>query len=526
MNSEKNKNTIVLFLILLISFGVTISLVTFINNWVFSIFVIIMLPLFSSIVIYFLYDKVTNKLLYLLRSMNNNDFMMKIDDKLQNSKNASIKEIRKLIEETKANFKRQVNIATEISSMAEQINSIASEIQLAMEAVTASAEVTSQSSEQQFEMLNVISDKIHNIVDTLTRINKEMEDTTTFTIESIRVVQGGIEKTNEVKEKIKVTKDLVQNTAIGVDKLIEYSEDVGNMIDLINSIAEQTNMLALNASIEAARAGEHGKGFAVVATEVSKLSKETSQAALKIEEVISILKEEIASISSAMEKEIIHVEEEYNAIEENVSNFCSVQNDLQTSVEKLNQMRINLKDINIKGNEIQSSVEEITEFTKDVSSEMQETTAQVVLQNEKITSLNHIIESLNNTADEMQQYVTSRVMEGKMAKDVKYIVNRTKGKKIDDNLINTMLKETGVDVIYITDKNGEVKYCNEKENIGLNLYKIDYGYEELRAGKKKYYTTPIKRRVEDDKLFKFLAIIDENGIIYQVGLSINTLLKF
>ncbi len=526
MEKRNNLGIIRTFIISFICLSIIISLVTFFNNWILSIIMIIFISLITTLALNKIYNKVLEQILYFLQSMNKNDLMIKIDEKVKNSNNEAIKEIKKMFEETKSNFKRQVDIATQIANMSEKINVISCETQSAMEVVATSAEVTSQSSEQQLNMLSSVSDKTHDIVNTLDKINKEMEGTVAFTTESINRVQLGIKDTNKVKEKIGVTKKLIKDTTTNVDKLIGYSEDVVSMIDLINSIAGQTNMLALNASIEAARAGEHGKGFAVVASEVSKLSNETSEAASRIETVISTLKEEILNISKAMEKETAHVEEEYQYIEKTVDSFNKVQEDLKSSVNKLNFMSDSIKEISNESIEIQKSIDEVTDFSRDITSEMQETSAQVVLQNEKMASLNKIIEELNSTADEMQQYVTSKVMEGKMLKDVKSIIDRVRGRVVDNSLLDILLKETEVDVIYITDNNGEIKYSNEKESIGLNLYKLDSSYEQLRAGQKPYITTPIKRRVEDNQLFKFLAMLGENGIIYQVGLSINSLLKF
>jgi len=157
---------------------------------------------------------------------------------------------------------------------------------------------------------------------------------------------------------------------------------------------------------------------------------------------------------------------------------------------------------------------------------MQETTAQVILQNEKVATLQEITEKLNQSADYMQQYVTSKVMEGKMIKSVSHVQKAVKNKDITDGIINKLLVETGVDVIYITDNKGEVKYCNEKGSIGLKLYEVDLSFQALKEGKVKHVATPVKKRFEDGRLFKFLAMIDENGIIFQVGLSIDSLLKF
>ncbi|MFA5523832.1 MAG: methyl-accepting chemotaxis protein [Tissierellales bacterium] len=519
---EKHK----IFFVLFLFFAITMFLATYFNNWILSIAITIVASLAITISIQKNYRSSLSQILYLLKSINKNDLMIKIDKETQDSKDDILKEILKLFEDTKSNFKRQVDIATQISTVSEQINTISCETQSAMEVVAASAEVTTQGTEQQLSMLSSVSGKIYDVVNNLNQIDNEMDSTATFTIDSIKGVQLGIQDTNEIKEKVRITRDLVKNTATNVDKLIGYSEDVVNMIGIINSIAEQTNMLALNASIEAARAGEQGKGFGVVATEVGKLSKETSEASSKIEEVLSVLKAEIHNISEAMGRETTHVEEEFASIEKTADNFSKIQEDLKLSVEKLDLMSGSIKNINTKSTEIQKGVDEVTDFSKTITSEMQETAAQVTVQNEKMTLLNNIIEELSSTADEMQQYVTSKVMEGKMLKDVQYIMDTSKGKNIDNNLMEIMLKETGVDVIYITDTNGEIRHCNEKESIGLNLYKIDTIYEEIRSKQKPFASTPIKRRYEDNELFKFLAMTDESGIIYQVGLSINSLLKF
>ena len=117
-------------------------------------------------------------------------------------------------------------------------------------------------------------------------------------------------------------------------------------------------------------------------------------------------------------------------------------------------------------------------------------------------------------------------MEEKMLKQV-YIIKEffTNNKNTTDYQINELIKDVGVDAIYITDPSGVVEYSNEPSGIGLNLYIADPSFLEFKKKKLEYIVTPIKRRVEDNKLFKFLTVTDEAGRLYEIGLGLDSLVK-
>src|SRR5262249_47789899 len=114
---------------------------------------------------------------------------------------------------------------------------------------------------------------------------------------------------NESAEMSKSTLAKAQTTNKTITQLGTSSQEIGNVIKVISSIAQQTNLLALNATIEAARAGDAGKGFAVVANEVKELAKQTAKATEDITNKIGAIQtdssaavEAIGGISQAMEK--------------------------------------------------------------------------------------------------------------------------------------------------------------------------------------------------------------------------------
>ena len=160
----------------------------------------------------------------------------------------------------------------------------------------------SHTSEQQLQSVEMIVTAVNEMSYAISEVAKNAQLTSTDTQEVNRLATEGSEITNNAVQEIKGLSDTVAEAATVISKLADNSKDIASVLDVIRGIAEQTNLLALNAAIEAARAGEQGRGFAVVADEVRNLASKTQQSTENIHLMIEALHQGVEQAVTSINK--------------------------------------------------------------------------------------------------------------------------------------------------------------------------------------------------------------------------------
>ena len=237
---------------------------------------------------------------------------------------------------------------------------------IAMEEVSAGSGESAAAIQQQTAQTEAIQEKVNTVSEVAETIGNNMEHT-------IEILDAGKEEMTGLKEQ---AEDSARNSELAAQKLEtldHYMQEMHSIVEIISKIANQTSLLALNASIEAARAGEAGRGFSVVATEISGMATQTKDATGNIAELIQNVSGAIGEVVTVIRQMIDGIGSQREGTMRAADSFTAIEDSSYTIVDNLGELLQIVEALKTANQEIVDSIQTISATTEEVSAHASET---------------------------------------------------------------------------------------------------------------------------------------------------------
>lgn len=304
------------------------------------------------------------------------------------------------------------NIRTLMKKIADSTDELSHSAQALTDSASQSAQASDQVAHSVTNAAGAVVEQQQNVADTMEsvdiclnaigRLTNESKDVASNANQSEQNAVDGAKAIEESVSTIMGLEKIVNHSAETVDKLGQSSEEIGTIVEAISSIAEQTNLLALNAAIEAARAGEHGRGFAVVADEVRKLAEESQNAASKITTLINIIQSDTSEAVNSMREGSKAVKEGTRSVEALRETFDQIRVSSGDVASRVRGMTSDLSGVSEEANKIKEKSEKISASGGQVSTEMETVSAASEEQSASSNEIANASDSLAHLAADLQ----------------------------------------------------------------------------------------------------------------------------
>ena len=196
------------------------------------------------------------------------------------------------------------------------INQAAASVSTAVTSTQSTTRSLAEASGIQAHKIEDASDAIDKISGKMSKVSQNASDSADVARSSVSIAHDGGETVRKTIAGMESTREQIQETSKRIKRLGESSQEIGDIVNLITEISDQTNILALNAAIQASMAGEAGRGFAVVADEVQRLAERTGDATKQIEALVKTIQADTNEAITSMEQSTAFVVEGANLAEE------------------------------------------------------------------------------------------------------------------------------------------------------------------------------------------------------------------
>jgi methyl-accepting chemotaxis protein len=292
----------------------------------------------------------------------------------------------------------------DVVTQGEAADTAASEAQTASETVSASVREIDQSATNQREMLGDIAGQMTDLSATVEEIAASAETVSDHSQETAAVAEDGSDTAQQAIQAARQAQTTVDDTVETVEALDQQMVEIGDIVSLISDIAEQTNMLALNANIEAARAdrGNSGDGFGVVADEIKQLAEETQESATQIADLISATQSQTETTVEKVQAAEGYMQETVEAVENAAAAFETVSKNAEETDRGIQEITTTTGDQASTTENAATMIERAEELSQKTATETGDVAAATQQQAESVSQVSGCVDTVIAQAVELQ----------------------------------------------------------------------------------------------------------------------------
>lgn len=306
--------------------------------------------------------------------------------------------LRELITRISNSSEKLFSQSEELSQSTSEVKTGAEQVSITMQELAAGSEKQANSASDLAAAIHTFASRVQETNENGERINKNSKNVLSMTEVGTELMEKSIQQ----MEKIDT---IVQDSVHKVQGLDQQSQKISNLVTVIQNVADQTNLLALNAAIEAARAGEHGKGFAVVADEVRKLAEQVSESVTDITEIVANIQSESTVVADSLQDGYKEVERGTTQIETTGQTFGNISDAVMEMVQSITTISENLSEITAHAQEMNSTIEDIASISEESSAGIEQTSASAQQASSTMEEVAGSTEQLAKLAEELNELV-------------------------------------------------------------------------------------------------------------------------
>lgn len=280
------------------------------------------------------------------------------------------------MQETLRAVLRKVNEASElVTNHSEELTQASNEVKLGSSQVATTMEELASGAEVQATNASALSTLINENVSSIHRATEDGEHVSHISENVLDHTKEGSQLMNQSIHQMASIDRIVKGAVEKVQGLDRQTKEVSQLVSVIQDIADQTNLLSLNAAIEAARAGEHGKGFAVVANEVRKLADQVSASVVEITNIVTNIQTESNAVAQSLQSGYEEVDTGSKQMKVTGDTFKIIEESVTGMVSQIQNISFSLKEIAGKSDKMNGSIQEIASVSEQAAAGIQEAAA-------------------------------------------------------------------------------------------------------------------------------------------------------